>query len=102
MAGMRVLQTSRIRIPCFVNDRFIAYSGPSQRGNFEMRMGGNFLTRRGGKFETRNGGKVDANMQMGIPTATLAYYVSQGQEHICHASGPKNAAPAGDGLPEIP
>jgi hypothetical protein len=69
MAAMRVLPTSRSRIPCVVNDRFMANSGPSQRGNFESRMGGNFQTRRGGRFETRIGGKVDANMQLAAASA---------------------------------
>ena len=49
------------RMPRVVNDRFTAHCGPSQRGNFKMRMGGNFQTRRGGRFEMRMGGNVRAN-----------------------------------------
>jgi len=54
--GLRVLATSGIRIPCVANDWFLAYSGHSQSGNFEMRMPGNFQTRRGGRFGARMGG----------------------------------------------
>lgn len=71
MAVLRVLPPCGNRIPRNLNDRFIANSGPSQRGNFEMRMGGNFQTRMGVHLHANT--HILQRLDLGVTVSQTAY-----------------------------